>query len=596
MRGWRSGCYLMAALLAAGSALAEQETSLEAAGRVVTREGVPAANVAITLEVSDMRVRHQIGYERTQTGPDGAFTINLDKYSEIPSLGLQFNTLSPRFRDAVKIVVAKTTDFPVQVELTVDPGSVAKGVVVDDQGKGLEGAEITTPGSRATTTSADGSFEIFGLPAKGTTTLTASKSGYITLSADVGSEEASLIEGLRIVLTPAAELKGKVVDPLGEPVGEGMVLIMTEKELLRKRISKDGTFIFRAAPRDLTASTVDVKTKNYIFQARNFRADESTSQTVTLRVEWPLALTGQVLSHSGEPYAGASIAVERTGEAPQWFPVDADGNWRALPFEPGKPVTLTALPADPMGRRASGELEFLRETKTGSWDAEVNPWPRGFHSVYSAKVDGRKITMSRRDSGLGSLPGEIIYEGEIDEHFQTMKGTMTVAALAAKGEWTAKAYEATGTLSGIWDLRETIGNGEYLQAPVRVAVAAAPMSGDQVVDLKLSDPQTVSGTVLDEGGNPVPEGLVRVIGWDGSRILDRRAPIEVGGRFKLGGLPDGVLQLVAVDGRGKPVSPLPLLTRGGVTDALISAAPSPDDPMDYVVEPVSPSPTAAGGK
>ena len=118
------------------------------------------------------------------------------------------------------------------------------------------------------------------------------------------------------------------------------------------------------------------------------------------------------------------------------------------------------------------------------------------------------------------------------------------------------------------------------------------MSGDQQVELKLSEPLEIAGIVQDDAGNPVPEGRVMLVGWDDSRILRRQAPIEVGGRFKLGGLPDGVLQIVAVDGRGAPVCQLPLYTRGGVSDITIKPEPSEADPMDYVVPPAAVSPTS----
>src|SRR5690606_24294511 len=123
--------------------------------------------------------------------------------------------------------------------------------------------------------------------------------------------------------------------------------------------------------------------------------------------------------------------------------------------------------------------------------------------------------------------------------FTEIKGRVEVELTGATGEFTARAYNPTGSLKGFWDLRENLTAGKQRFAPAHVRIAAAPFPGVQVTELALDEPRALAGRVLLENGRPLLRGTVTIDRWNGSEAIRLTEEITAGGMFSFSGLPDG---------------------------------------------------------
>ncbi len=576
--------FVLAAIFLGLGALPAQEApqagKYTARGKLLTTDGEPAANVTVMIEVFDKRVRRQVGYDSTRSDVAGEFVFDLEKYADAPELALQFNTQSPRYRQALRIVEIKNEEFPCAVELQLEPGSVGRGVVVDPKGNPIEGASVATEGSITVETNAQGIFEIFGLHAFGSSRLAAYKDGYSTSFLAVESATPTLIDGLRIEISPAANLVGVALDPFDKPIPRGVVRLKIGDRYRQERLKRDGTFAFDAVPVNLDGVTIILQADQFPDVQRTFSADNYATETITLRAGWPLELDGRVANPDGSPAIGSRVMVSIDPRArPLEFHTDAAGRWRASPLDPGTAWVVVALPAEPDARSAMGELEIVAGAVGASFTGNVDPWPAGFRSTFEVKIDGKRIAMTRTDSGRGALPGVIRYDGEIDEKMARIEGKLTVAENGATGTFRATAYRPGSTIAGQWDLREQIGEGRRTASAVQRRVAGAPFAGMQRLDLQLSSPLAVAGKVLLANGEPLGVGVVHLNSWNGTQILRRFSPITAGGAFRLEGMPEGALEIIVVDGEGQLHAP-PLYTRSGIEDLVVVPDPPEADEMD----------------
>lgn len=585
-KGFLTALLLLLALATVPSALAQPSDSLIARGRLVNQDGDSASFVTVLLEVADRGSRVVLDQLETKSGADGSFQFDLSEFDQTSQFGLEFSIRSPRYRQVMEVVLAERSEFPVEVLLTVEPGSVVAGRVVDDMGAPLGGALVYNPGGPSTETKEDGSFELFGLPRAGQFAIVAEQDGYIINSLRVESEDADLIEGVVIELRAASDLKGIVLRPDGEPADRGVVRVMLDRQTLSSAVSPTGEFLFRAAPADVTGVPVGVDHPDFLFSQRPLTDSEKESRTIELRLGWPLCLRGQVTTPDGEPLAGCRILVESQGgdggsEYRQAATDDA-GEWEICGIEPGGQHAVMAIPPAAEPRRAAGELDFQRQDNAGVWIAEVNPWPSGAISQISATLEDLTIRMVRTDSGKGAMPGKILYEGEITPDFSMMSGTVVMELMGAEGEFRARKYQPGGSLLGVWDLRENFQAGETVFAPGFREIEGLPYTGFQVADLALPSPAPLTGRVLGDDGEPPIEGTVMLYEWNGRNCSDcyrRETEILAGGRFEFQGLPPGHFRIIAVNPQGQPITE-PEFIVAGVQDFVLGADFKAEEELD----------------
>lgn len=574
---------LLPLLLVCGVAFGQQEgRGLVVQGKLTTTDGAVPSGVTVLLEITDMRVRHQVGYADTRSMMDGTFSFNLDKYGDVPEFGLQINTVSPRYREAIKLVIVKAEEFPVKVELELTPGSVVKGKVFDDEGNPIPEVEISSSGVRPVKTNGAGEYELYGVNARGKSRVTARKEGYADVSTIAESGGPSVVEGIDFHLSSAATLSGRGIGPDGSPITRGMVTIRMGERYQNARLDEEGKFSFSNVPTDISELSIVMYSEQFTAVERGFTAEEQKSREVTLQAAWPLRLAGKLFGPDGKPLAGCEVLIgDGVTQGIGRYVSDANGEWEAYPFLPGSDIVVTALPASPEPRRESGELEFLSESKSGHWTAEVKPWPGGYRSTFEVTIEASAIRMVRTDEGLGGLAGPAIYEGTIDDEKKNISGKIRVDSTGATGEFTARSYGQDGRIRGVWDLRDTLGSGKYLMAPGQMKVKGAPFSGTQHVRQALGPPLRIAGVAMAEDGTALADGYVRLISWNGTQVIERESAIRGGGAFVLEGLPKGILQVAILDEKKRAVSG-GIYLRGGLEGVEIFAGKGSPDPLEPV--------------
>ncbi|MBI1293047.1 hypothetical protein GC173_17705 [bacterium] len=534
----------------------------------------------VYLEVTDMAIRRQVGYEQTQTGEDGTYRFDLsEKYGNIANFGLQVNAISPLHRQGLKIEKRASSEFPVKIDMLLAPGCSAKGRVVDDKGQPVPDALIESGGARKTRTAADGTFHIMGLRSESPNTIVARKDGFAQGRAELDPQTQSIIEGVEIVLTGGYDLKVHVVAPDGTtPVTSGIVYLAFGRRYLQERPDSNGEVQFKSVP---VGETPDLRYTGprYLFESRPVEDKEMTSGEATIQVEAAVFLTGRVHGPGGIPvYTDAITLEDRETGAQTRLPIAPNGLWRSGPLPRNTAYNLVVAPTGRAAQRAAGELEFLAPGSDGVLRARVDPWPAGFKSEFTVtqSPDGR-VEMQRRDSGEGSVAGLVRYIGRLDDTGALLTGEVLTEGTTKAGRFTARAYNPTGHLDGFWDLREELPPTAPTGPGLRT-VTTPPFPGRQVADVELTRANGLSGRALRPDGSFVPDGQAIIYGWKTTRAFRQQTPIA-SGIFLFDNLPPDPVCLVITDSdTGAASEPLWVIPNGQQID--VSLDEEKPDEMD----------------
>ena len=366
------------------------------------------------------------------------------------------------------------------VEIELVDGWVLGGVVVDEQGEPLEGADLrvecpyeTQDGGRGTRnlfaeSDADGRFQLSGVPPS-MASISARLDGYLRVelaAEDLGGDAAR--RGLRIVLGSGSLIEGIVALADGRPVTGASV---------RLRIAGQNPKYYPG-----TRATTD--------EAGRFR------------------FTG--LATGGD------------------YELDAKARLDEAALAPEHPI-VTAV-----DRRADG-IDWTAAARTiasGVVDAKLSlVEPPGLEGVVvdagGAPVVDFRIE-AETDRGMGTGPfGDRIFSADHSKRFQSADGTFRWAELPV-GKWKV-AVEADGYLPS---------------RPTRVEVPV----GTGPVRFVLGAGATVSGVVLDPGGNPIAGATVNpalITGRARMSSGNLRGSTDAEGRFLLTGVTAGENELTA---------------------------------------------------
>lgn len=553
-------------------------------GFIQGNDGKLAPNVRVQIGIYDMRSRREVGQDSARTDFSGHFFTDLSDYTEIPTIGLEFTTLSPQFMELIVIYQAASKDLPVRADFTLYPGTVARGTVKDKNGDPLPGVYIEGYLLCPAETNENGEFEIFGLYPEGTSQLTASKEGFSNVIFPVESTEPTTIDGIEVSMSSAAILNGNILTPQGKPVSKGKVFLqLASDQYIETSLDPEGNFIFEAAPLDLSNATIHANLFNFAPIKREISTPEQQNRFVEVRPQWPLHLKGQVTIPNGMPISGSEIMVmcpERQGQT-YYFSTNAKGEFDATPLTPWESYVVAAAPPASNKNWATGEFEFTGTTGPGKHKAEVRPWPDGYESDFTVTITDNQVEMERIDSGIGGLPGTIRYTGTLDKEKGIIKGELYIEATEAKGTFTATAYSNTGNISGVWDLREKYEEGQEKYAPSMISVQGAPFPGKQTVNIILSKGKTTTGQVLNSYGDPIHNGRVQIISWNETQLFTNSCDLKTGGYFELNGLPEGALRVIVYTGMTEPLTPSePLYLRGGLENYTIRMGQERLDPIE----------------
>ncbi|HVS31483.1 MAG TPA: carboxypeptidase regulatory-like domain-containing protein [Thermoanaerobaculia bacterium] len=484
-------------------------------------------------------IRGLVQNENSEPVAGAMIMISSDKVPLIYARGMKSTTLTNpagRFRfpasgeRATMLTAARegygagtaSIEWPASdVTITLPEGIEVRGVVVDPDGKPLAGAGIVAMAATTTlntipiatvitsgvmepwtNTDSDGAFSIH-LPT-GLHDLGAWKKGFAA-SEGTTIDVAANAERLRMVLSPAVQISGRVVRRKGEGPLSGLVAAMDESGRgAQAEIRDDGSFVIDS----LTPGS-------YMIMARV--DDTNVTQgaiapATNVRIELPslVAVRGRVIdAGTGAPIASYTLGTSGTDfshyDSNEVF--DAEGKFSA------------SVPA--------GNVE-LNVSAPGYTDAS-----RSVIVTESKPVDEVEIplTRGRRLHGrITSKDGAQIAGAAIE-----IEGVYSMDEITSdeNGEWEMPA-------AGVGELRLNARKKGFVSTHQSVSAGA----GDERVDITLSTGKTLRGRVVDTTGAPVAKARV----YATSEVHDaesQNAESEADGTFTLGGLSAGHYSLFA---------------------------------------------------
>ncbi len=488
------------------------------------------------------------------------------------------------------------------VELTLDPGLVASGCVVDDRGEPVDRFRVSARSIDGKGSLfhdfQDGAFELVGLrPGRWELEVQAGDTLVAqTLECDVPAESA----GLAFTLARVARVFGRVVGPDGEPVPRAFVSG-------GRRADGRGELQVRsegAATLCLSASSEGYARSESILVP----LDAGEERDVVLRLRPEAVIEGVAQSDDGGPIEGRRIVVRAMEGGGGGATADALGRFRVGSLEPGAHVLFLEPREQPIAscgnayvhvvdRRPSAHVVVSKgETVHVSLGAQktrlhgvlrlegepltdariqirraVDANPRAFGSVdsegsYELELEAGEHELlvysgSQHWSRALRLPAVGAYEHDITLEGGSLAGTvLDELARPAVRERVSVAPASPHTrawadlwtdANGAWSAR-ALPPGEY------VVTAAGSKRGMQMqratvrdgertvgVDFRLDLAATVRGRVVDENGTPLMYSAVHVRRADGALLDERSVWTGPGVAFRLEGLAQGAYELVA---------------------------------------------------
>lgn len=530
-----------------------------AAGRVVDRAEKPVAGAEITLLATTgehapangdgTRRRGEEGIDlwKATTGPDGRFAV-----AGLPLGAVDLRAAKPGLVPVTVRALAipggpggPAGDAPFDLGTVIlEPGAEVRGIVIDRDGRPVEGAEVHAaqdlrrlrfalesggPVERRpeTVTGADGRFAIADLRRGDRVDLVVRGRGL--LPASVSGVRAPNAQPVRVVLERGAQVTGRVVDAEKRPVaGAELSLQMDrpgeEKGLLRlsggaraaATSDADGRFSFAPVPAGRGALGVNADGFQPI-ESRELAVPAAGIADLELVLDSGAVLEGRVFTADGEPVEDARVV---SGAAASIS--DADGVYRLEGVPPGRrKVQLRHREFPPLDK------DFAVESGVNSLDLIL---PAG-HEVAGRVVDrdGRPVSGAGLALFLDGSPREQEAVGGEDGAFSFPRVADGVYTLRAERE----GYRTSETASA-------------------VRVAGAPRRD---LEVRLDRGTRIAGRLLGLDLYDLAEVEVRAAREDGSGETPGRVSYD--GAYEVTGLDAGDWVVTATlrggerEGRGR---------------------------------------------
>jgi hypothetical protein len=608
--------------LKAGQDLTRLEIVLRAGatveGRVLSPDG-PAPDAEVTVVQSSTGDFGPYSSLRATTDGDGQYRID-----GIPPGKHTLEARAEGYRRAVRDVdVAPRTPA---VDFDLERGLEASGRAVDDGGAPVPGAQVTLVAGREfmnaqrTLTEADGGFRITGLQ-EGSYTLRASKDGYASDPKGVPVTLAGAsATGLEVRLSGGGAVTGRLTGLEFSQLSRVRVSISL---LYVGRVDPEGSYrIPNLPPGDYTVTAVVPDTALHA-EGRVTLAPGAAEAKLDLQLGNGHTLTGVVLSN-GEPLAGASVALVKTGTATsQSALTDYEGGFRFGGLDDGHYDLGVGTPRGAQHRESvdlAGDQTIRVELHTASLAGRV------IDSTDASPVAGAAITLQAGGDQPPSFNGATTDARGAFRLLEVGDGAWTVRATREGYAPAEHAVQVDGSEADDLEIRLDPTQGITIDAllasgqpPDRIRVAAVDASGRTVstgtyptgengrtrvsevppgswlllVESDQSAPITLQATVpgpslsalLPPAGQvrvqvPAlandaasakvvltgPGGPFRAIDWDGSV----KSEWEFGGSgFAFSRVPAGVWQVVAHSADGRSWSGTATVTPGGVAEVVL---------------------------
>lgn len=404
-----------------------------------------------------------------------------------------------------------------------------EGQVIDDQELPVAGATVAIDSHppRTVTTEGDGSFAFDKLIGRDYQIEAASPGAYagpVSLRLDASTEPVIL----RVRAVAPIEI-GVVDRHSGKPI-PGATVELRSHLVWTATTGADGVVSFGGV--GARAVTIRVEAEGYAPVANRLVTSGRREQRIVIAMRAGAAVSGRITDTTGEPIAGARVIAEATSEP---FPVidprrdgvvsGEDGTFR-IPALAAGTYRLTASAAD---HATASSSPILVDGSTERRDIEI-VLPAG------ARVRG----------SVTSATGEPVAGADI-----------RVVATGSVGWRSRRAYTGSDGTFEIRDLSRRgfdvvashhLGSSEIIRVDLSDRTEAS-------VELTLSITGAISGRVVDDTGEPLPEARVRAEPeWSGG--LEDRAEWAVrgvlfrvadsGGNFSFRGMPPGRYRLRAI--------------------------------------------------
>ena len=463
----------------------------------------------------------------------------------------------------VDLKIGETTS----VDVTVPASGRVRGVVVDEEGEHVGGAEIfvrmggfppTPSREQYARSDAEGRFEIAGLPVE-RIKLKVQHSEYADTEFEATPEKGASKE-ITVRITRGASIAGHVHDAGGGALaGQQLTLYQNFMEPRITFTDKDGAYAFPGVPAGSWNIKVGTFEQNASGQTKS-GIQVGTEGTVTVDFE-SLAASGSVsgiVRLAGKPFAGASVRV-----------IDDRGV--------GQAITTTT---DETGRY---EVEGVQP---GTFQVHVQGEDGGASTVKFGSF-GSGETSATRDIDLGSA---IIKGSVTNEDGKPLSPAWVTIEDAEEdeGNWARIKAQATtssdgsfiakGLPAGRYKIR--VQQGNYAQQ----ILEPAPLGDGATLDLgriKLRLGTSLTGRVVDDTGAPVEDVTISLKDTKGRPVmLWSMSTTGSDGRYTLQGVEPGSY-LVRFEAKGYAPDERPVdlpeagttadgrLTRGGTLRVVV---------------------------
>jgi hypothetical protein len=362
------------------------------------------------------------------------------------------------------------------------------------------------------------------------------------------------------VLRPGSGLSGSVLDAEGRPVEGARVLAMAETDSARRTASSQGDGRFDLPGLEPGRYTLIARHASFapsVLSGVSIEPDSSAEATLSLAAG--VALSGRLVGSDERPRSGQVLLQELAGQVVSHTvgevvraAAGADGRFRLENIPTGASVFLVSSPGL-VNRRL--ELDFsARETVVDLGDIVLEA---------GLSIRGR----------VRSTSGAPIADAQVWAHSQGRSSNVETRAESDGsfliGGLASEPYRVGAHAPG------------FSMSPGRAAVP-----GSDTIEISLSPAGSLTGTVVDERGQPCDTYYVTAHsskggGWDTGM---QNNVVSLDGRFQLEDLAEGsyVLQVIAPDHPPATVSNLAVvpgrttdvgvvrLTRGGIVKGLVT--------------------------
>jgi len=427
----------------------------------------------------------------------------------------------------------------VRTELQLHAGATVRGRVVDADGEGVAGVEITGDAGASysipkdagrTRTDELGHFELRGLEARMQRLIVLADNYLKTETADFDLVDGQTIDDVRIVLESGETIRGTIRWPAGEPAAGVAVHVVpldpagSQWHLIERarssegstRTAADGSFHVGGLPSGNYGIYAWTEREAQPWSARAASIATGTSD-LTLELAAPIVFSAQVRDDAGQPVPNFSI-VARRADWPAWM----DGPSREI---------------DQAFEQTAGEFT-LTSLDAGKWDLYAHASGHIASHTRSVQVPGNTepfvLERTARIRGTVLDPtGQPIAGAEVRADVQGSGGRSDSATTAEDGR-----FELESAGPGALALRAT--SPEWAPSAEIFVQTEAGEELDQTLTLSVGGDLT--GIVFDASGAAEPDCLVIAQSEMGEM---REVRTDAAGRFVMSHLAPGPYQIIA---------------------------------------------------